>query len=93
MKKNGRFFDEYLKSLPEPGNEGTLKNYFMDPVFKSRLWAKSGSMARVRSYAGYVKTTSGKEMLFCIIVNNFNGSARNVVSGIEEIIKEAIINN
>jgi serine-type D-Ala-D-Ala carboxypeptidase/endopeptidase (penicillin-binding protein 4) len=93
MKKNGRFFDEYLKSLPEPGNEGTLKNYFKDPVFKSRLWAKSGSMARVRSYAGYVKTISGKEMIFCIIINNFNGSSRNVVSGIEEIIKDAIINN
>ena len=92
MKKNGRFFEDYLRSLPDPGMEGTLKNYFRDKVFESRLKAKSGSMTRVRSYAGYFTTLSGKDMIFCIIVNNYNGEARQVVSGIEEIIKNVILN-
>ncbi|MBA4322138.1 MAG: hypothetical protein C0408_04910 [Odoribacter sp.] len=92
IKKNGRFFDEYLMSLPEPGKEGTLKNYFKDQVFESRLRAKSGSMTRVRSYAGYFTTLSGKDMIFCIIVNNYNGPSRKVISGIEEIIKDVILN-
>ena len=91
MKRNGKFFDDYLRSLPEAGKEGTLKNYFKDQVFESRLKVKSGSMTRVRSYAGYFTTLAGKEMIFCIIVNNYDGPSRNVVSGIEEIIKEVII--
>jgi serine-type D-Ala-D-Ala carboxypeptidase/endopeptidase (penicillin-binding protein 4) len=93
MRRNGRFFDDFLKSIPEAGREGTLKNSFKDTIFESRLWVKSGSMARVRSYAGYFKTISGKEMIFCIIVNNFEGSPGKVLTGIEEIIKAAIVNN
>jgi D-alanyl-D-alanine carboxypeptidase/D-alanyl-D-alanine-endopeptidase (penicillin-binding protein 4) len=92
MKNNGKYFDDYFKSLPEPGKEGTLKNYFKDPVFESRLRAKSGSLTRVRSYAGYFTTISGKEMIFCIIVNNYNGPSRKVISGIEDIIKDVILN-
>jgi D-alanyl-D-alanine carboxypeptidase len=47
-------------------------------------------MTRVRSYAGYFETYSGREMIFSIIVDNFTGPSGMVVSGIEEIIKEYI---
>ena len=73
MKKNGRYFSEYYSSLPEAGKAGTLKNYFKDPVFDSNLRAKSGSMTRVRSYAGYFTTLSGRKMVFSILVNDFSG--------------------
>jgi D-alanyl-D-alanine carboxypeptidase/D-alanyl-D-alanine-endopeptidase (penicillin-binding protein 4) len=63
MKKKGKFFESYLNSLPEAGKSGTLKNYFKDPVFDSRLRAKSGSMTRVRSYAGYFTTLSRNDIL------------------------------
>jgi D-alanyl-D-alanine carboxypeptidase/D-alanyl-D-alanine-endopeptidase (penicillin-binding protein 4) len=92
MKKNSRFYENFISSLPEAGKDGTLKNYFKDPVFESRLRAKSGSLTRVRSYAGYFTTISGKEMIFCIIVNNYNGPSRKVITGIEEIIKDVILN-
>ncbi len=36
---------------------------------------KSGSIGGVRSYAGYQKATNGKEYIFSIIVNNYNGSS------------------
>jgi D-alanyl-D-alanine carboxypeptidase/D-alanyl-D-alanine-endopeptidase (penicillin-binding protein 4) len=91
MQKNGKYYSEYYSSLPEPGKEGTLKNYFLDPVFDSLLVAKSGSMTRVKSYAGYLTTLSGKKMIFSIIVNNFNGPARNIILHIEEIIRETIM--
>ena len=90
MKTRGKHFNAFYSSLPEAGKEGTLKNYFKDPVFESRLRAKSGSMTRVRSYAGYLTTLSGKELIFCIIVNNFTGSSQQVISHIEEILKETI---
>ena len=91
MKSRGKYFSEYYSSLPDAGKEGTLKNYFRDPVFDSRLKAKSGSMTRVRSYAGYFTTVSGKKMIFSIIINNYTGPSQNIISGIEEIIKEIIL--
>lgn len=91
MKNKSRYSGEFFTSLPEAGREGTLKNYFRDPFFESRMSAKSGSMTRVRSYAGYITTLSGKKLIFCIIVNNYSGPSRNIVSGIEEILKEIIV--
>ena len=64
MKTRGKHFDEFYASLPEAGKEGTLKNRFTDQVFESNLRAKSGSMTRVRSYAGYFTAKSGREMIF-----------------------------
>ena len=93
MKNNGKYFNDYLFSLPEAGKSGTLSQYFTDPVFKSNLKAKSGSMTRVRCYSGYFTSKSGKEMVFSILVNNFQGTSRNVIQHIEEILKEVILLN
>lgn len=92
MKRNGKHFYEYYSSLPDAGKEGTLKYYFKDPVFEKRLKAKSGSMTRVRCYAGYFTTVSGHEMIFSILINNFSGPSQNIITHIEEIIKEIILN-
>lgn len=92
MKKNGKYFNDFFNSLPEAGSEGTLKNYFRDPVFYGRIAAKSGSMTRVKNYAGYITTFSGNELIFCILVNNYNGPVQNLISNMEEILKETIKN-
>jgi len=91
MKNHGRYFPEYFTSLPEAGKEGTLKNYFKDTAFDSRLNAKSGSMTRVRSYAGYFTTASDRNMVFSIIINNYSGPSQKIISRIEDIIKEIIL--
>jgi D-alanyl-D-alanine carboxypeptidase/D-alanyl-D-alanine-endopeptidase (penicillin-binding protein 4) len=93
MKNNGKHFPEYFSSLPDAGKEGTLKNIFKDPVFDSRLKAKSGSMTRVRSYAGYFTAKSGKKMVFSIIINNFSGPSKNIVTEIEDNIRDLISKN
>lgn len=93
MKTEGKHFSEYYSSLPDAGKEGTLKNRFTDPVFDSNLRAKSGSMTRVRSYAGYFRSQSGKDMIFCIIVNNFEGTHNRIIAYIEDILKETILTN
>ena len=91
MKYKGKYFNEFYSSLPHAGKEGTLKEYFKDPLFGSGMSAKSGSMTRVRSYAGYLTTSSGKELIFCIIVNNYSGPPQRVISGIGEILKEILL--
>ena len=93
MKNRGKYFTEYYASFPDAGKEGTLKNYFKDPIFDSRLRAKSGSMTRVRSFAGYFTTLSGKEMVFSIIINNYSGPSKKIISEIEENLRELISKN
>jgi serine-type D-Ala-D-Ala carboxypeptidase/endopeptidase (penicillin-binding protein 4) len=93
MKNRGKYFSEYYSSLPDAGKNGTLKNNFKDPSFNSRLKAKSGSMTRVRSFAGYFNTVSGKEMAFSIIINNYSGPSKKIISDIEDNIRELISNN
>jgi serine-type D-Ala-D-Ala carboxypeptidase/endopeptidase (penicillin-binding protein 4) len=93
MKNKGKYFSEFNSSIPEAGKEGTLKNHFSDLLFDGRMKAKSGSMTRVRSYAGYLKALSGKELIFCIIVNNFSGPQQEIISHIEEMLKETIQSN
>jgi D-alanyl-D-alanine carboxypeptidase/D-alanyl-D-alanine-endopeptidase (penicillin-binding protein 4) len=90
MKEKGKYFDDYLESLATPGT-GTLKYSFRDPLFYSKLEAKSGSMTRARSYAGYFKTSGKNEMAFCIMVNNFSGPASHVIQVIENTLKEIIL--
>jgi D-alanyl-D-alanine carboxypeptidase/D-alanyl-D-alanine-endopeptidase (penicillin-binding protein 4) len=91
MKNKAKYFSEFYNSLPDAGKEGTLKNYFKNPVFDSNLKAKSGSMTRVRSYAGYFKTMSGNEMAFSILVNNYSGPSKRIIAGIEDILLETIM--
>jgi D-alanyl-D-alanine carboxypeptidase/D-alanyl-D-alanine-endopeptidase (penicillin-binding protein 4) len=91
MKNKAKYFSDFYNSLPDAGKEGTLKNYFKNPVFDSNLKAKSGSMTRVRSYAGYFKTMSGNEMAFSILVNNYSGPSQRIVAGIEEILLQTIL--
>lgn len=91
MKNKGKHFNEFYMSLPEAGKEGTLKNGFKDQVFDSYLRAKSGSLTRVKSIAGFLRALSGNDLIFCIIINNYIGPSRKINAGIESILRETIL--
>jgi D-alanyl-D-alanine carboxypeptidase/D-alanyl-D-alanine-endopeptidase (penicillin-binding protein 4) len=93
MRNRGKHFDLFYSSLPDAGKNGTLAQYFTDPVFEFNLKAKSGSMTRVRCYAGYFTSSSGRPIVFSIMVNNYQGNSRYIINHIEEILKEIIIYN
>lgn len=93
MKTKSKYSGYFYNSLPEAGKKGTLSNYFTDPVFANRVRMKTGSMSGVRSFAGYVTSNSGKEIVCVILVNNYTGPSANVISGIENIVKQVIIEN
>lgn len=93
MRSKGKYFPEFYFSLPDAGYSGTLSQYFTDDVFISNLKAKSGSMTRVRCYAGYMTARSGKQLIFTIMVNNFQGSSKHIITHIEAVLKEIILEN
>lgn len=78
----------YKSTLPTAG-AGTLRSFSAKDFPGLTLRCKSGSMTRVRSYAGYLVGKSGREMAFAIIVNNFPGTQQEVFSAIEELLVKA----
>jgi|TARA_R110000737_G_scaffold93859_3_gene127298 D-alanyl-D-alanine carboxypeptidase/D-alanyl-D-alanine-endopeptidase (penicillin-binding protein 4) len=81
----------FKTSLPTAGQTGTLINVCKGQNGEGRVFAKSGTMSRIKSYAGYVKSRSGKDLAFAIIVNNYNCSNATTVDKIETIMNEMAI--
>lgn len=63
----------FRASLPVSGKSGTLRNFLKGTSLDGKLQAKSGSISRVRCYAGYVNSGE-KRLAFAILVNNPNAN-------------------
>jgi D-alanyl-D-alanine carboxypeptidase/D-alanyl-D-alanine-endopeptidase (penicillin-binding protein 4) len=71
MRQKSAYGEKFFNTLPVAGTSGTLSRYCIGTKAQNRLHAKSGSMARVRAYGGYILNASGDEIAFCFIVNNY----------------------
>ncbi len=78
-------FDTFYKSLPVAGRSGTLSSIGSGTAAEGRVVAKSGTIDRVRNYAGYVNTRSGKRYAFAFFVNNYSGDLWEVKSQIVRV--------
>lgn len=70
LAKDSVVFPSFYRSLPVAGESGTIRKLADSTAAAGNLRAKSGTMSRVRAYAGYVDTKSGKRMAFAMIGNN-----------------------
>ena len=75
-----------LKSLPVAGRSGSIRGLCRGTKAENNLTAKSGYMTRVRSYAGYVTSKSGKKMAFAMVVNNYTCSAKRMKKLMEKLM-------
>lgn len=81
---------DFYNSLPVAGVSGTLKNVAKNQAAHGKIHAKSGTMRRTKSYAGYAETTSGKKIAFAFIVNNYTGSNKDVTTQMEVLMNELV---
>jgi D-alanyl-D-alanine carboxypeptidase/D-alanyl-D-alanine-endopeptidase (penicillin-binding protein 4) len=79
-------FDAFYATLPIAGVSGTLSGVCKNQSGEGRIHAKSGTMTRIKSYAGYVETKSGKRLAFAFIINNFNCSSDAIVERMEKVL-------
>jgi len=86
MKTKSKNSEIYYTSIPFVGKEGTVKYMCKGTSAVNNMRAKSGSLKNVIAYAGYVKTKSGRELAFSIIINNFNCSSSLARKKIENIL-------
>jgi len=71
MRSKSVYGEKFFNTLPVAGTSGTLSRYCVGTKAQNRVHAKSGSMARVRAYAGYILNADGEEIVFCFIANNY----------------------
>lgn len=84
-------FDAFYGTLPVAGVSGTLSSVCKNQPGEGRVHAKSGTMKRIKSYAGYVETKGGKRLAFALIVNNFNCSSDAVVDRMEKVFNTMVL--
>ena len=86
MKLESKYFDVFYNSMAIAGETGTIKNMFKGTIAEGELRAKSGTVNRVKAYAGYVKTKSGREIAFSMVVNNFSCKSREAKAKLEQLM-------
>lgn len=80
------WFEPFLSTLPIAGENGTLSAMLRDTPARGRVFAKSGSMERVRAYAGYVRNQKDQWLTFSILINNYSCTSATMRKKIEELL-------
>lgn len=71
MAEDPEIGDAYLASLPQAGEEGTLRKRFRGGALANDVRAKTGYLSGVSAISGYVTNSqSGRRMIFSIITND-----------------------
>lgn len=94
-RDNVKLLDKLLSEFPQErlfglmaigGKTGTLKRYFAstEPPY---VFAKTGSMSGVYNISGYVKTLSGRVLIFSVMNNNFTHPVSKVGLASANLIK------
>jgi D-alanyl-D-alanine carboxypeptidase/D-alanyl-D-alanine-endopeptidase (penicillin-binding protein 4) len=76
----------FLKTLPVAGKSGTLSSLCSGQTGQGRIFAKSGTMSRIKSYAGFVKSKSGKNIAFAFVVNNYSCTSSELTHKMEAVL-------
>lgn len=86
---NAPYYKDFHDSLPIAGQTGTLKKMFFGNSY-GQIFAKTGTLSRVKTLAGYVKTRSGRTLTFSLLVNNYSGSVDQVKQRMEELLDPVV---
>lgn len=91
MKNQSKVSEPFIASLPASGISGSLKSF--TPELPGKFRAKSGYMSRVLNYAGYLETTSGKNLIVVLMVNNYTCTTSEMRKLWEGLVEEATDSN
>jgi D-alanyl-D-alanine carboxypeptidase/D-alanyl-D-alanine-endopeptidase (penicillin-binding protein 4) len=79
-------FGSFYSSLPLAGISGTMRKTLDGTVGQGKIRAKTGTLAAVKSLAGYATTHSGRKLIFVIIVNNYTCRTSFLQRRLEDIL-------
>lgn len=67
-------FPVFRASLPRAGYSGNLKGKFRNTEAYGKLYAKSGTLGKVRAYTGYFTGANDRDYSFAILVSDYTSS-------------------
>lgn len=79
--------DTFYRSLPVAGESGSVRNFLKGSPLQGKARLKSGSMSRVKAYAGYIRW-QGHTYSVAVLVNQYNGSGSRANREIRKILEE-----
>lgn len=85
MSRQSPEADSFMRSLPLAGQAGSVANFLKGSSLQGKARLKSGSMSRVKAYAGYIEK-GGKTYVVAICVNNYALEGRPMNKAIENLL-------
>jgi D-alanyl-D-alanine carboxypeptidase/D-alanyl-D-alanine-endopeptidase (penicillin-binding protein 4) len=86
-----RIGPDLVASLPVGGSDGTLARRWRGKPAQGRVRAKTGTLDKVTTLAGYVGVESGHLLGFAILVNDIPGGQRGVARAMADEMVEAMV--
>lgn len=86
VMRHSEYFNVFYSSLPVAGYTGTMRRALQGTSAAGLVHAKTGTIAGVKSWAGYVSTHNGRNLIFAIIVNNYTCRQKVVKKKVEEVM-------
>ncbi|MDR2232741.1 MAG: D-alanyl-D-alanine carboxypeptidase/D-alanyl-D-alanine-endopeptidase [Tannerella sp.] len=85
MSSKSDVSNSFIRSLPRPGIEGTVRNTLRGSKLQGKSHLKSGSMNRVLCYGGYI-VKDDKQYAVALLVNSFSGRRATMRAAVEELL-------
>jgi serine-type D-Ala-D-Ala carboxypeptidase/endopeptidase (penicillin-binding protein 4) len=67
-------------------SQSWFKDYYEAFPTYNEMKMKSGTINRVKGYAGYQKSIAGKEYIFSLLINNYNGSEYSLIRKMYKVL-------
>jgi D-alanyl-D-alanine carboxypeptidase len=86
VMRTSPYYQVFYESLPLAGFSGTLHKAMKGSAAVGRIRAKTGTIGKVKSFAGYVVTVTGRKLIFSLIVNNYDCRVKLVKKKLESVM-------